>query len=868
MPKGLYFKKVDLHVHTPASNCFGDKTITPEDIVESALSKGLDAIAITDHNTGEWIDKVKEIAKDNNLTVFPGVEITVSEGFHILAIFDIDKGTEDINNFLGFLNIDATEYAKSDTICKSGSHEIIEKIVERGGIAILAHIDNIKGAYRELSGISRIKLFNEANYSAVEITSEELPEDLNNRDVFKKPITYYQASDNPDPTNNKKHSTQGIGNKYSYFKMSSIDLEGLRQCFNDPDVRIRNMTELIESKYPKILNIKASEGFLKYQNIKFHPGLNSIIGGKGVGKSLIVELLRFGLGQPSKDEKILNDHNGKLEKRLGSGNYVEIDIMLESGAKYKITRFVDGEHTCIDLSKNEDYRGSISELFPILAYSQTEVIKIAENEDAQLELIDSFINKNYYTKNILDQKNKIKDNDDKLAQSINSKFELASVEKDLKTIEVQIEEIDKSLNNDTEEDNVLKEYRLLDQKNTNIKSKLDNINIFEEMIQNLNSEISKLEINLTHDTLKEDSDLKMIDDKYEHLKKDISQNLQAISKDIKDTEKTISETISSFLKEYDEKKEEYNLIFSQTEKKKELKKDRDRLVKQFNELEKTYYELDKQASNFEEIRSKRNELLDELDELYLEYFNARSNIYEKLTDLSDNKLRLELFHSKNISSFNSALTELLRGSNTRGTIVSSICENMLPRNFVEVIIEKDTKKLEDLADIDENNAEKIMNKLWSGGSLTPILSLQHECYPEDVPSIQFKKPDGKYSPLKELSVGQKCTALLIIALSEGSRPVLIDQPEDALDITTVWEDVSTSLRGNKDRRQFILTTHNSSVAVASDSDNFIIVNSNSSIANVKSKGSIDNNDVKTDVIKCLEGGEIPYLLRGNKYNII
>ena len=50
--KGLNFHKIDLHVHTPASTCFPDKNITPENIVKAALSKGLSAIAITDHNTG------------------------------------------------------------------------------------------------------------------------------------------------------------------------------------------------------------------------------------------------------------------------------------------------------------------------------------------------------------------------------------------------------------------------------------------------------------------------------------------------------------------------------------------------------------------------------------------------------------------------------------------------------------------------------------------------------------------------------------------------------------------------------------------------------------------------------------------------
>ena len=52
MSNGLRFRKIDLHVHTPASKCFLDKKVTAKGIVKSALKAGLDAIAITDHNTG------------------------------------------------------------------------------------------------------------------------------------------------------------------------------------------------------------------------------------------------------------------------------------------------------------------------------------------------------------------------------------------------------------------------------------------------------------------------------------------------------------------------------------------------------------------------------------------------------------------------------------------------------------------------------------------------------------------------------------------------------------------------------------------------------------------------------------------------
>jgi len=142
--EGLLFKKFDLHIHTPSSGCFKDKSIKAEDIVNKALEIGLDAIAITDHNSGKWVDSIKEAAKGTNLVVFPGVEITVGDAhIHIIAILDKDKTTRDIEDLLGTLEIRHTEYGKKNTFVDKTVSEVIETITNDkfNGLAILAHID-------------------------------------------------------------------------------------------------------------------------------------------------------------------------------------------------------------------------------------------------------------------------------------------------------------------------------------------------------------------------------------------------------------------------------------------------------------------------------------------------------------------------------------------------------------------------------------------------------------------------------------------------------------------------------------------------------------------------------------------------------
>jgi predicted metal-dependent phosphoesterase TrpH len=66
---GSELYRCDFHIHTPTSLCYKDKTATPEAIVKAALDKGLDAVAITDHNSHDGILGVMNAAKGTSLTM-------------------------------------------------------------------------------------------------------------------------------------------------------------------------------------------------------------------------------------------------------------------------------------------------------------------------------------------------------------------------------------------------------------------------------------------------------------------------------------------------------------------------------------------------------------------------------------------------------------------------------------------------------------------------------------------------------------------------------------------------------------------------------------------------------------------------------
>ncbi len=91
----LYY---DLHIHSALSPC-GDEDMTPNNIVNMAMLKGLDLIAVTDHNSAANVRSVASAAK-GKIGFIPGIEVTTSEEVHVLCYFDSIDAAEDMGELL------------------------------------------------------------------------------------------------------------------------------------------------------------------------------------------------------------------------------------------------------------------------------------------------------------------------------------------------------------------------------------------------------------------------------------------------------------------------------------------------------------------------------------------------------------------------------------------------------------------------------------------------------------------------------------------------------------------------------------------------------------------------------------------------
>lgn len=77
---------VDLHLHSALSPCAGEE-MTPNNIVQMSILKGLDFIAVTDHNSAENLQAVCRCAEGTPLVVVPGMEVETSEEIHVVCLF-------------------------------------------------------------------------------------------------------------------------------------------------------------------------------------------------------------------------------------------------------------------------------------------------------------------------------------------------------------------------------------------------------------------------------------------------------------------------------------------------------------------------------------------------------------------------------------------------------------------------------------------------------------------------------------------------------------------------------------------------------------------------------------------------------------
>ena len=159
-------------------------------------------------------------------------------------------------------------------------------------------------------------------------------------------------------------------------------------------------------------------------------------------------------------------------------------------------------------------------------------------------------------------------------------------------------------------------------------------------------------------------------------------------------------------------------------------------------------------------------------------------------------------------------------------------------------------------------------KLWVDKQEKGTLNSLIKVLPEDLISIKLVEGNIE-TDINEGSPGQKCAAILAFILNNGKRPLIIDQPEDDLDNSLIYNLIVSSIRQKKTSRQIIIITHNPNIPVLGDAEGIVILerDKNGKVCHREGKkiGCLEETLIRDGICEIMEGGKDAFRKREEKY---
>lgn len=900
---GACWWKFDFHTHTPASFDYGksDSSLktskTPKDWLLDYIAKGIECVAITDHNSADWIDGLKGAAKElrtegYSIYVFPGVEITANSNIHVLGIFDPLATSSDISAVIGASKFRGTK-GYSDSVAQESAENIIKEIILAGGVAIPAHIDMKAGLCQQDSSHTIRQVCEHANAVEIIYPSQERAD---------TPLSKYKhlSVDLPSIIGSDAHHPNDIGRAYTWVKMSTPSIEGLKLALVDGSSSvIRSDNETTNpNKSSNTLLLSVTIENAKYAGrstplaVEFNPWLNSIIGGRGSGKSSVLEFIRLGMDR-ARDLNVLNSNN---EIRRSFDSFTKISasrdsegVMLENtkiscvytrdGIHYLLTWTKENNSVSISRYDGEEWvseEGEAHSRFPIKIFSQKQIFDLAKNPNTLLRLMDEsstvgfqqwkmeWSEKHSHFQTLCSQKRE-------LQSKLDNKNVLLGL---LSDVEQKIKAIEKSGHTE-----IFTNYQAYSSKRMNVSQ-------YETDIENL-----KLQVESIYST----TSIPIVDegafDTQSASEAEVLSKLKNLNESALSFKESIKLAVDSFQNELAKFKGWYG-------------------GSDFNrshiEINRKYEEL------IEELRSKgidspadyarligeRNTIKESLDTIAL--VNSQISEVEKAIDSAYQEI-IECRKKLTVNRREFLQQNLVGNSSIQIELAPFSDTDHIEESFRSIIGRTDNAFSADIFDLDRecgflynlNKELATMTRSGNSNNLEPWLSKIHKFkeqvfnfrsgeiqgskigkrfsefmaslqpqsfdqistwFPEDKLSIKFN--DGnRFKDVSQGSAGQKASAILSFLLSYGTEPLVLDQPEDDLDNGLITNLIVSKLHENKANRQIIVVTHNPNIVVNGDSEYVIALEDRGQINPVAS-GALQEVNVRKNVCEIMEGGEI------------
>ena len=902
---GARWVRVDLHLHSPGASPFtfppgldaGQLKQVVAQYVAQLKQQDFKIAALTDYQQirTDWFDPIREAALEEGIYVYPGVELSFGgatggkQGLHVLAIFPFDADVEEVNRVIDKLLDDKPGEL---LVGKDGNHrdlaprESVRECLRRlrqetGCVIIFPHPNDSKGLFKSFKPKEAAEILAEVRPEAVEELSDKDRERLRSTQKISEEalarIACVRFSDN--------HSIEEIGTKRcqdgtpraTYLKLSVLDdLRAIRLALRDYKI----LVHVGEKPTPVHTRLEAIEiegsGFLGNLRLTLSPELNVLIGGRGVGKSALLEAIHYGLDLPAYAPTEYRER--LVHHALGSGGKVTLWLRqaLNEGVErtYCIER-VRGEEArvCeldgtgalfhVDLPVSD----ILSEQDRPLFFGQRELYEVAQSPKLRRALLDDLVGRTARQK--IREIEKIQQN---LRQNARRLLELQEKHTRREEVERRLKEIEHELR-------LFEQHGVAEklQEETALTRDNERLKRTEAIPHELGQEWQELRARWQERLQSALGDLFQAESRQKDL---LQQEASRAIRELQDGLSSLFTQGTELIQQSRERLTEVRRRWNEGRKAldEELRRirqelgtqalDPDRLVqltREKTQLEQELALLRQVEEEAAELEKRRKELLQGLRNARRKAFQLREKRAQEITASIKQRVRVEVHYRGQRKEYAKALVNFFSGSRIPKKDLESIAKNeqIADGTALAELARKSKEELVDKTGLSEAQAQRLLDFLNQDESRWYELEL---LAPEDEVKVSLKVND-RWLDLEKLSAGQRATAMLLILLTQEQHPLIIDQPEDDLDNRFIYEDVVRLLREQKGKRQVIAATHNPNIPVLAHAELIVALEAESDRAHIAVQGGMDHHEVQEQVRRVMEGGEEAFRRRAEKYGV-
>ena len=626
-----------------------------------------------------------------------------------------------------------------------------------------------------------------------------------------------------------------------------------------------DLEQLLHS-YHQIKSLEITGGFLDGLKIDFEDGLNCIIGGRGTGKTTIIEFIRFALdkmpdeifdaGRYESIKKLIENNLGNGTVRLVVKTRDGQILNFERQASSNAPTITDAEGTLLEFETHT------SILFNAEIYSQDEIEEIAANPFFQLELIDKFESQKIaeVDSKIRIAKSELKQNAANIAKLKNSisickekTATLPEVFQKLKSVQLSNAAntlpLQQEINNHATRE---KEKACIEGLSAFCQSTHNELEIISSSLMTQLAELFEIE-NAPNKNLLEEYHREC-----ENAVKNASAHLFEASTIFNSLFTKIPEWQTKLVALHGTQDKKYHELLNQHEKEKARAMERASLLKIYNDLLLHKKQLEKAEIELGGLKTTRQNLLRRLSDLRDERYSLRQKIVNDLNHQLSPSVKIAVEQFGNVEEYEKLLKETLTGSGLQYTRIIPKALKISPETLARLVSAQDTKTLSEKLDLNTEQVAKFIAAFYDKENLYALETAELH----DKPSIQLKS-GAEYKDSFSLSTGQRCSTILPILLLRSESPLLIDQPENNLDNAFIYNPVVTTLKNLKGSRQCIFVTHNPNIPVIGNAAGVYFMTSDGAHGKIEKHGNVDS--LKNEIAALLEGGEEAFKTRYKLY---